>query len=124
MARVLLVEDNDMNREMLNRRLERSGFDVELATNGHEALECLGRTKVNLVIMDMRMPVMDGWKTTQKIRKQDETSHIPVIGLSANAMEGDKEKAMESGCSDYCTKPVDFNVLLEKINRLLEKGAA
>lgn len=123
MARVLLVEDNEMNRDMLTRRLERSGFEVELAANGQEALDCIGETMVDLVIMDMRMPVLDGWKATQEIRKRDETSHIPVIGLSANAMEGDREKAMETGCSDYCTKPVDFNVLLEKINNLLDKAA-
>ena len=118
MARVLLVEDNEMNRDMLTRRLERSGFEVELAANGQEALDCIGETMVDLVIMDMRMPVLDGWKATQEIRKRDETSHIPVIGLSANAMEGDREACLEAGADDYLAKPILGEALVDVLARV------
>lgn len=124
MVKILLVEDNEMNRDMLVRRLERKGFEVKTAEDGEKALSATKDFNPNLILMDMRMPVMDGWEATASLKGDDKFKHIPIIGLSANAMEGDRERALEVGCDDYGTKPVDFKVLLEKIEGLTKKLAS
>jgi CheY-like chemotaxis protein len=115
----LLVEDNEMNRDMLSRRLERKGFDVVFAQDGSVAVELAGSEQPALILMDMSLPVMDGWEATRRIKADPATQGIPVIALTAHAMAGDKEKAMEAGCEDYDTKPVDFPRLLGKIESLI-----
>ena len=119
MSKVLLVEDNEMNRDMLSRRLERKGFDVVFAQDGSVAVELAGSENPALILMDMSLPVMDGWEATRRIKANPATRDIPVIALTAHAMAGDKEKAMEAGCEDYDTKPVDFPRLLSKIESLI-----
>lgn len=119
MSKVLLVEDNEMNRDMLSRRLERKGFDVVFAQDGSVAVELAGSEQPALILMDMSLPVMDGWEATRRIKADPATQGIPVIALTAHAMAGDKEKAMEAGCEDYDTKPVDFPRLLSKIESLI-----
>ena len=119
MSKVLLVEDNEMNRDMLSRRLERKGFDVVFAQDGSVAVELAGSEQPALILMDMSLPVMDGWEATRRIKADAATKGIPVIALTAHAMAGDKEKAMEAGCEDYDTKPVDFPRLLGKIESLI-----
>jgi CheY-like chemotaxis protein len=119
MSKVLLVEDNEMNRDMLSRRLERKGFDVVFAQDGSVAVELAGSEQPALILMDMSLPVMDGWEATRRIKADPATQGIPVIALTAHAMAGDKEKAMEAGCEDYDTKPVDFPRLLGKIESLI-----
>jgi two-component system cell cycle response regulator DivK len=119
MHRILLVEDNELNRDMLSRRLHRLGYDVVVAVDGvtgvQQAVECLP----DIVLMDMSLPVMDGWEATRQLKAGEKTSAIPVIGLSAHAMSGDAEKAIQAGCDDYDTKPVDFNRLVGKILKLV-----
>ncbi len=115
MPKILLVEDNEMNRDMLARRLRRRGYEVILALDGAEGVEKAKSESPNLILMDMGLPVIDGWAATQQIKATPETSHIPVIALTAHAMSGDREKALEAGCDDYETKPVNFPQLLEKI---------
>jgi two-component system cell cycle response regulator DivK len=119
MHRILLVEDNELNRDMLSRRLHRLGYDVVVAVDGvtgvQQAVECLP----DIVLMDMSLPVMDGWEATRRIKADPGTSSIPIIALTAHAMAGDKEKALEAGCEDYDTKPVDFPRLLDKIEALI-----
>jgi CheY-like chemotaxis protein len=119
MSKVLLVEDNEMNRDMLSRRLERKGFDVVFAQDGSVAIELAGSERPALILMDMSLPVMDGWEATRRIKADPGTSNIPIIALTAHAMAGDKEKALEAGCEDYDTKPVDFPRLLDKIEALI-----
>ena len=119
MSKVLLVEDNEMNRDMLSRRLERKGFEVVFAQDGSVAVELAGSEQPALILMDMSLPVMDGWEATRRIKSDPATRSIPVIALTAHAMAGDKEKAMEAGCEDYDTKPVDFPRLLSKIESLI-----
>jgi two-component system cell cycle response regulator DivK len=119
MSKVLLVEDNEMNRDMLSRRLERKGFDVVFAQDGSVAIELAGSERPALILMDMSLPVMDGWEATRRIKADPGTSSIPIIALTAHAMAGDKEKALEAGCEDYDTKPVDFPRLLDKIEALI-----
>ena len=119
MSKVLLVEDNEMNRDMLSRRLERKGFDVIFAQDGSVAVELADSERPALILMDMSLPVMDGWEATRRIKANPDTKSIPVIALTAHAMAGDKEKAMEAGCEDYDTKPVDFPRLLGKIESLI-----
>ena len=119
MSKVLLVEDNEMNRDMLSRRLERKGFDVVYAQDGSVAVDLAGSEKPTLILMDMSLPVMDGWEATRRIKADPQTKDIPVIALTAHAMAGDREKAMEAGCEDYDTKPVDFPRLLRKIESLI-----
>jgi CheY-like chemotaxis protein len=121
MAKILLVEDNEMNRDMLSRRLKKKGFDVVLAFDGKQGVEMAGEHAPDLILLDMSLPVMDGWEAAQLLKSDDATKQIPVIALTAHAMAGDKEKAMEAGCDDYDTKPIDLNRLLEKINAWLEK---
>ena len=119
MARVLLVEDNELNADMLSRRLRRRGFEVEVAENGQQALAAVGRHRPDVVLMDMRMPVLDGWEATRRLKSNPETRTIPVIALTADAMAEDREEALAAGCDDYDTKPVEFPRLLRKIAQQL-----
>jgi two-component system cell cycle response regulator DivK len=119
MAKILLVEDNEMNRDMLSRRLIRRGFEVLVAVDGQEGVEMAGRESPDLILMDMSLPVIDGWEATRRIRGGSATRSIPVIALTAHAMAGDRAQALEAGCDDYDTKPVDFAQLLAKIDALL-----
>ncbi len=119
MAKILLVEDNEMNRDMLSRRLIRRGFEVVVAVDGREGVTAAGRESPDIILMDMSLPVTDGWEATRLIRASAGTAHIPVIALTAHAMAGDRDKALEAGCNDYDTKPVELERLLEKISRLL-----
>ena len=119
MPKILLVEDNEMNRDMLSRRLERKGYQIVIAVDGGEGLE-LARAEVpDLILMDMSLPVVDGWEATRRLKAAPETQSIPVIALTAHAMRGDQEKALEAGCDDYDTKPVDLPRLLGRIEALL-----
>lgn len=119
MVKILLVEDNEQNRDMLSRRLERKGFTMLLAVNGREGIAKALEELPDLVLMDMDLPDIDGWEATRIIRQDSATGHIPVMGLSAHAMSGDHEKALAAGCDDYDTKPIDMPRLLDKINTLL-----
>lgn len=119
MATLLLVEDNEMNRDMLSRRLEKKGYTVLLAVDGREGIASALQHKPDLILMDMSLPEVDGWEATKQIKSNSETQHIPLIALTAHAMAGDREKALEAGCNDYDTKPVDFQRLLEKIEKAL-----
>jgi len=117
--KILLVEDNELNRDMLSRRLERKDFSVICAEDGQSGVDMAKTEKPDLILMDLSLPVLDGWNATKILKSDKETSQIPIIVLTAHAMEGDKEKAMETGCDEYDTKPVDFSRLMEKINTLL-----
>ena len=119
MAKLLLVEDNEINRDMLSRRLERRGYEVVLAVNGQDGIEVARAQKPDLILMDMSMPVLDGWEATRRLKADDGTAAIPVIALTAHAMTGDEAKAKEAGCDDYDTKPTDFQRLLGKIEALI-----
>lgn len=119
MAKILLVEDNDMNRDMLSRRLTKRGFDVDIAVDGVEGVERARTGLPDLVLMDMSLPVKDGWQATAELKADPATSRIPVIGLSAHAMSGDRDRALHAGCDDYDTKPVELDRLLAKITALL-----
>jgi CheY-like chemotaxis protein len=121
MAKILLVEDNEMNRDMLSRRLKKTGFEVVVAVDGKQGVEMAGEQVPDLILLDMSLPVMDGWEAAQLLKNDDATKQIPVIALTAHAMAGDKEKAMKAGCDDYDTKPIDLKRLLAKINAWLEK---
>lgn len=120
MPKVLLVEDNEMNRDMLSRRLERKGFDVVFALDGQAAVDMAGSENPDLILMDMSLPVMDGWEATRQIKANENLNTIPIIALTAHAMSGDREKALDAGCEEYDTKPVDFPRLIEKIRGLLK----
>jgi CheY-like chemotaxis protein len=120
MARILLVEDNEDNMDMLSRRLQISGYDVIEAIDGQESIELAASEEPDLILMDMSLPVMDGWEATRQIKAGAATSHIPVIAFTANAMSGDREKALAAGCDDYDTKPVEMERLLAKIEALLK----
>jgi len=125
MAKILLVEDNEMNRDMLSRRLQKKGYDVVIAFDGGAGVDMARREVPDLILMDMSLPVMDGWTATQEIKKTAETAHIPVIALTAHAMASDREKALAAGCDDYDTKPIELPRLLDKIEALLgRKGSA
>jgi two-component system cell cycle response regulator DivK len=119
MPKILLVEDNEMNRDMLSRRLERKGFEVVIAVDGQQGVDLARGDCPDLILMDMSLPVLDGWEATRQLKADDNTRQIPVIGLSAHAMAGDREKAMEAGCDDYDTKPVELPRLLDKISTIL-----
>jgi CheY-like chemotaxis protein len=119
MTKILLVEDNEMNRDMLSRRLIRRGFEVVFAVNGKEGVALARSEKPDIILMDMSLPVMDGWEATRCLKADDATRSVPVIGLTAHAMSGDREKAIEAGCDDYDTKPVEIDRLIGKIERLL-----
>jgi CheY-like chemotaxis protein len=118
MPKILIVEDNEMNRDMLSRRLERRGFEVVIAVDGGEGVSMARTESPDLVLMDMSLPVMNGWEATQAIRADAAIAHLPVIALTAHSMPGDREKAMEAGCNDYDTKPVDLPRLLAKMAAL------
>jgi len=119
MAKVLLVEDNEMNRDMLSRRLVRRGFEVVFAINGKEEVELARSEKPDIILMDKSLPIMDGWEATRCVKADDATRSVPVIGLTAHAMAGDRDKAIEAGCDDYDTKPVEIERLIGKIEKLL-----
>ena len=121
MARILLVEDNAMNSDMLSRRLARSGHTVRIAGDGVQALEAASKEQPDLVLMDIGLPVMDGWEATRRLRAMPETRAVPIIALTAHAMSGERERAIAAGCDDYETKPVDFKRLLAKIEQLLAR---
>jgi two-component system, cell cycle response regulator DivK len=123
MFRLLLVEDNDMNRDMLSRRLVRSGYEVLLAMDGQQGADKALSEQPDLILMDLSLPVIDGWEATRRIKANDATRRIPIIALTAHAMAGDREKAMEVGCEDYDTKPVELSRLLGKIAALLAPKA-
>lgn len=118
MIKILLVEDNEMNRDILIRRLQRKGYAVEAAVDGAEGIEMAIQGKPALVLMDMNLPVVDGWEATRRLKADPATAAIPIIGLTAHAMSGDREKVLAAGCNDYDTKPVDFPRLLQKIETL------
>jgi CheY-like chemotaxis protein len=122
MTRVLLVEDNEMNRDMLSRRLQRRGFEVLIAADGEQGLAMAAAEQPDLVLMDMSLPVLDGWEATRRLKAAPDTAGIPVIGLTAHAMATDRDKCLEAGCDDYDTKPVELERLLDKIERLLGTG--
>jgi len=119
MAKILLVEDNEMNRDMLSRRLTKRGFEIETAADGAEGVKKAQTIAPDLILMDMSLPIMHGWDATREIKGDAATRDIPVIALTAHAMTGDREKALEAGCDEFETKPVELPRLLEKINTLL-----
>ncbi|WP_363350879.1 response regulator [Methylocystis echinoides] len=124
MVKILLVEDNEMNRDMLSRRLKRNGYAVVIAVDGQQGVEMAASESPDLILMDMSLPVIDGWEATRRVKANEATRAIPVIALTAHAMAGDREKAIEAGCEDYDTKPVEITRLLGKITALLTPGAA
>jgi CheY-like chemotaxis protein len=119
LSKILLVEDNEMNRDMLSRRLERKGYEVVIAVDGQAGVDMASSANPDLILMDLSLPVMDGWEATRRIKADAATQGIPVIALTAHAMAGDEQKAREAGCDDYDTKPVELNRLLGKITSLL-----
>lgn len=121
MVKILLVEDNEMNRDMLSRRLQRKGYEVVIAVDGQQGVEFAQRELPALILMDMSLPLMDGWEATSRIKVMPEMKGIPIIALTAHAMAGDREKAIAAGCDDYDTKPIDLLRLLSKIEALLAK---
>jgi two-component system cell cycle response regulator DivK len=123
MAKILLVEDNEMNRDMLSRRLERKGYEVVLAMDGQSGVEMAHTHAPDLVLMDMSLPVLDGWEATRRLKAAPATQHLPIIALTAHAMSSDREKALEAGCDDYDTKPIDLPRLIGKIEALLEQSS-
>jgi CheY-like chemotaxis protein len=124
MPKILLVEDNEMNRDMLTRRLERRGFQVVSAIDGRAGVAMGEREVPDLILMDMSLPDLDGWEATRLLKSLSRTRSIPIIALTAHAMSGDRERAMEAGCDDYDTKPVDLSRLLEKIDSLIRNAAS
>jgi two-component system, cell cycle response regulator DivK len=120
MAKILLVEDNEMNRDMLTRRLLRNGHTVIVAVDGEQGVDMASSEAPDIVLMDMSLPVLDGWSATRRLRAEPATRDIPIIALTAHAMSGDREKALEAGCNDYDTKPVDMPRLLGKIAALIK----
>jgi CheY-like chemotaxis protein len=119
MPKILLVEDNEMNRDMLSRRLLRNGFDVIMAVNGQEGIDLATSQTPDLILMDMSLPVLDGWDATRQLKANPATAGIPVIALTAHAMESDREKALAAGCDDFDTKPIELPRLLGKMKALL-----
>ncbi len=123
MPKILLVEDNEMNRDMLSRRLQRKGYDVVIATDGAQGVSMAQDEQPDLLLMDMSLPVLDGWEATRKIKADPVVGAVPVIALTAHAMAGDQERCVAAGCDDYDTKPVDLARLLGKIELLLQRTA-
>jgi CheY-like chemotaxis protein len=119
MTRVLLVEDNEMNRDMLSRRLQRRGYEVLIAIDGQQGVAMAQSESPDLILMDMSLPLIDGWEATRTLKSAAETKHIPVIALTAHAMSTDRDKAMEAGCDDYDTKPIELPRLLGKMEALI-----
>jgi two-component system cell cycle response regulator DivK len=124
MANILLVEDNEMNRDMLSRRLERKGYNVTLAVDGAEGLQQARSSAPDLILMDMSLPVIDGWEATRQLKADEATRRIPVIALTAHAMASDEQKARDAGCDDFDTKPIELPRLLAKIETLLHRGTS
>jgi CheY-like chemotaxis protein len=123
MTKILLVEDNEMNRDMLSRRLEKKGFEVVMAVDGQQGVDLALSEIPDLILMDMDLPVIDGWEATRRVKAGESTHAIPVIALTAHAMVGERDKAMAAGCDDFDTKPIDFPRLLGKITTLLGGGS-
>ncbi|MBM3836437.1 MAG: response regulator [Verrucomicrobia bacterium] len=121
MARILLVEDNEMNRDMLSRRLERRGHQVVLALDGQQGLDAARQQQPDVILMDMSLPVVDGWEATRQLKKDAATQAIPIIALTAHAMSSDEQKAREAGCDDFDTKPIELDRLLGKIQAQLDR---
>ena len=119
MAKILLVEDNEMNRDMLSRRLIKKGFEVVMAFDGQKGLEMASSENPDIILLDMSLPIMDGWEVARNLKADDALKAIPVIALTAHAMAGDREKTLEAGCDEYDTKPIEFKRLLGKINDML-----
>jgi CheY-like chemotaxis protein len=119
MAKILLVEDNEMNRDMLSRRLMKKGHEVEIAVDGRQGVEMAGSAAPEIILLDMSLPVMDGWEAARALKANPATASIPIIALTAHAMAGDRERCLEAGCEDYDTKPVEFKRLLGKIDALV-----
>ena len=124
MKKILLIEDNELNRDMLSRRLERRGYAVLMAVDGQQGVDVAACELPALILMDMSLPVMDGWEATRRLKADERTRHIPVIALTAHAMQGEEQKAREAGCDDYDTKPVELPRLLGKIEALLGNAPA
>jgi len=122
MAKLLIVEDNEMNRDMLTRRLERKGFTTVVAVDGVEGIAMARSEAPDLILMDMSLPVLDGWEATRRLKSAQETRTIPIIALTAHAMESDRERALRAGCDEYDSKPIEFPRLLEKIATLLDSS--
>jgi two-component system cell cycle response regulator DivK len=122
MAKILLVEDNEMNRDMLSRRLERRGYQVLIAVDGEQGVAMAQSEIPDLILMDMSLPVLNGWEAARRLKAASETRAIPIIALTAHAMLGDREKAIEAGCDDFDTKPIELPRLLDKIEAILGKG--
>ncbi len=122
MAKILLVEDNEPNRRMLARRLERRGYEISMAGDGAEAIDSVRRDRPDIILMDMSLPVMHGWDATREIKNDPATASIPVIALTAHALSGDRDKALQSGCDEFDTKPYDLDRLIGKIETLLFLG--
>lgn len=123
MSKILIVEDNEMNRDMLSRRLARRGYEISMAVDGKQGIDAAEADAPDLILMDMSLPELDGWEATRRLKSNEKTRKIPVIALTAHAMVGDREKAIEAGCDDYDTKPIEFNRLLGKIEAFLPKEA-
>ena len=121
MAKLLLVEDNEMNRDMLSRRLEKRGYTVALAVDGGQGVALAKSELPDLILMDMSLPVIDGWEATRQLKADEATRHIPIIALTAHAMANDEQRAREAGCDDFDTKPIELPRLLEKIEAQLQK---
>jgi CheY-like chemotaxis protein len=121
MPKILLVEDNEMNRDMLSRRLLKAGFEMVMAVDGEQAIDLARSEAPDLILMDISLPGLDGWEATRRLKARPETRFIPIIALTAHAMAGDREKSLAAGCNDYDTKPIDFRRLLEKIQGFLNK---
>src|SRR5580700_5781369 len=119
MSKILLVEDNEMNRDMLSRRLLRRGYEVVIALDGESGMSLAATESPDIILMDMSLPILDGWEATRRLKARQETQAIPLIALTAHAMAGDRDRALQAGCDDYDTKPIEFERLLEKIDRLL-----
>ena len=124
MSKILLVEDNELNRDMLSRRLKRRDYEVEMAVDGQEGVDLTRSLMPDLVLMDMSLPIIDGWTATGILKSDATTRHIPIIALTAHAMEGERQKCLDAGCDDFDTKPIEFKRLLEKINHWIEVGTA
>ena len=124
MTKILLVEDNEMNRDMLSRRLERKGYGIVMALDGQQAVDMAASEAPALILMDMSLPIIDGWEATRRIKANAATKGIPIIALTAHAMQGDEQKAREAGCDDFDTKPVELPRLLEKIEAQLKRVGA
>ena len=122
MTRILLVEDDEMNRDMLSRRLTKRGYDVAVAVDGKEAVEIAGSLSPDLILMDLSLPGLDGWDAARLLKASPDTRDVPIIALTAHAMSDDRQKAIEAGCDDYDTKPIQLSRLLEKMRVLLSKG--